>query len=225
MKLYVIGDSISIHYGPYLESFLQGVAGYARKTGEDGVLENLDIPRGANGGDSGQVLEFLREAAARGGIAADLLLFNCGLHDIKTDPASGARQVPLDRYEANLRTILRVIAELGPSPVWIRSTPFDEERHNRISTAFHRHAADLAAYNAAADAVMRAHGVPVIDLYSFTRNLGGDLYRDHVHFREDVRAQQAAFIAGWVSGYVNGRTRRTDDRPSRPGNNNRKNPD
>jgi len=204
MNIYVIGGSISMQYGPYLESCLKGIAGYARKTGEGIPCDNLDIPRGANGGDSGQVLAFLRAAAASGGISADLLLFNCGLHDIKTDPVSGARQVPLDRYEANLRAILRTIADLGPRPVWIRSTPFDEARHNRLSAAFHRHAADLDAYNAAADAIMREMKVPAIDLYSFTRNLGEDLYVDHVHFKEDVRARQAAFIAGWVCGYAAG---------------------
>ena len=86
--------------------------------------------------------------------------------------------------------------------VWIRTTPCDERVHNRPGMDFHRFAADCDAYNAAADAVMAAAGVPVIDLHTFTRNLGPDLYCDHVHFHEQVREKQAAFIAGWVLGYL-----------------------
>jgi len=64
MKLYVIGDSISIQYGPYLEAALRGVMAYARKEGEEEALLNLDIPQGANGGDSGMVLSFLEAKTA-----------------------------------------------------------------------------------------------------------------------------------------------------------------
>jgi len=54
------------------------------------------------------------------------------------------------------------------------------------------------AYNDVADRVMREAGVPVMDLYTFTCNLGTDLYCDHVHFHSHVREKQAAFIAGWL---------------------------
>ena len=67
--------------------------------------------------------------------------------------------------------------------------------------AFHRFVADCLAYNDAADRVMAEAGVPSIDLFTFTRNLGPDLYCDHVHFVEPIREKQAAFIAGWVNGY------------------------
>ena len=63
----------------------------------------------------------------------------------------------------------------------------------------HRFAADAVAYNAAADAIMKAAGVPLIDLYSFTLKFGKEAYCDHVHFNDDVRRLQAAFIAGWLS--------------------------
>lgn len=133
---------------------------------------------------------------------ADLLLLNCGLHDIKTDPQTGARQVPLAQYEDNLRAILRTAATLRPRLLWIRTTPCDEAVHNRTGMGFHRFASDCAAYNHAADRIMHAAGVPVIDPHSFTRNLGPDLYCDHVHFREPVRAQQAAFLCGWLLAFT-----------------------
>ena len=202
MHLYLIGDSISLHYGPYLQAYLDGVMTYARKEGEDEALLNLDNPQGANGGDSGMVRAFLAAKVAAGDLDADLLLVNAGLHDIKTDPVTGARQVPLDQYAANLRAIVDLAATLPARLVWIRTTPCDERVHNRPGMDFHRFAADCDAYNAAADAVMAAAGVPVIDLHTFTRNLGPDLYCDHVHFHEQVREKQGAFIAGWVLGYL-----------------------
>jgi lysophospholipase L1-like esterase len=194
--IYVIGDSISIHYGPYLEKYLRGKFAYSRKEGAEEALLNLDRPQGANGGDSSMVLAFLQ---AKGDLPADWVLVNCGLHDIKTTPATGAKQVPLEQYRRNLRAI---VARVGAKMIWIRTTPCDERIHNaRPGIEFYRYAADVLAYNEAADEIMATAGVPVIDLYTFTVNLGPDLYCDHVHFPEPVREKQAAFIAGWLEGY------------------------
>jgi lysophospholipase L1-like esterase len=201
MNIYVLGDSISLHYGPYLESYLKGIMGYARKEGEEEAALNLDNPQGSNGGDSGMVLSFLQARGRAGGIAADVLLLNCGLHDIKTDPATGTRQVPMDRYRQNLREILKTVQAMRLQLVWIRTTPCDERVHNSYpDMTFHRFARDCAAYNAAADTVMGDAGIPAIDLFTFTVNLGQDLFCDHVHFNESVRTKQAAFISGWLMG-------------------------
>lgn len=201
MKIYVVGDSISIQYGPFLKAYLDGVAEYARKEGEEEALLNLDRPQGANGGDSGMVLSFLEAKARTGGIDADLLLVNCGLHDIKTDPTTGNKQVALPQYEENLRGIVQVARQMQTKLIWMRTTPCDEKVHNHAAMAFHRFAADGVRYNQAADAIMQAAGVPIVDLYTFTRNLGPDLYCDHVHFYEPVREKQAAFLAGWILGF------------------------
>ena len=197
-RVYVVGDSISIQYGPHLRDMLAGTMAYSRKEGDEEALLNLDNPQGANGGDSSRVLAFLRARAAAGGIPADILLLNCGLHDIKTDPATGRKQVPLADYERNLAAILDLRPRLVPAMAWIRTTPADERVHNKPGMGFLRFAADGDAYNAAADAAMTAAGVPVIDLFTFTRNLGPDLFCDHVHFAEPVRRLQAAFLAGWL---------------------------
>ena len=78
-SVFVVGDSISIQYGPFLERFLRGVFSYARKEGEREALLNLDRPQGANGGDSSMVLEYLRALVATGTFRPDLLLVNCSL--------------------------------------------------------------------------------------------------------------------------------------------------
>ncbi len=204
MNIFLIGDSISIHYGPALESALRGTGiHYSRKEGVDAAQQNLDIPLGANGGDSSMVLGYLRYCATQGrAITADTLVVNCGLHDIKTDPATGAKQVPLEDYGKNLEAIVELVSKTtGRRLIWMRTTPCDENIHNARSKSFYRFAADCAAYNRAADAIMAAQGVPVIDLFTFTQNLGPELFCDHVHFLEPVRHRQAAFIAGWLQGY------------------------
>ena len=186
---------------PYLEQYLQGTIQYARKTGEQEALLNLDAPQGANGGDSSMVLTYLRASHRAGGIDADFLMLNCGLHDIKTDPVRGTRQVPLDAYRRNLREIVALVRQMGPRLIWVRTTPCDEAIHNARQKGFHRFAADCGAYNAAADQIMAETSTPSIDLYTFTKRLGPDLYCDHVHFHDAIRRQQAAFLAGWLMGW------------------------
>jgi len=202
-KVYVIGDSISIHYGPYLEKYTKGFISYARKEGVEQSLQNLDVPLGANGGDSSNVLAYLEYKLRAGGIDADILLVNCGLHDIKTEPSTGKIQVPLEEYRKNLEKIIAAAKRLKLQMVWIRTTPCDENIHNRREgMKFHRFSADCKEYNAAADRIMSTHKIPVIDLYTFTVNLGDNLYCDHVHFHENIREKQAAFIAGWLASYI-----------------------
>ncbi|MBZ0299448.1 MAG: SGNH/GDSL hydrolase family protein [Anaerolineae bacterium] len=201
-RLFVLGDSISIQYGPYLEQFLAGRFQYARKTGMEPALQNLDPPHDANGRDSTHVLIYLRAMQAHGGIPADALLLNCGLHDLKTDPATGEKQVPPDLYESNLLTIMQLVGDMGLKLVWVRTTPVDDAVHNtRPGMEFYRYADDCEIYNAIADDLMRAFKQPSIDLYGFTRRLGSDLYCDHVHFHEAIREKQAAYIAGWLEAH------------------------
>ncbi|MFC1453705.1 SGNH/GDSL hydrolase family protein [Verrucomicrobiota bacterium] len=198
MKIFVIGDSISIGYGPFLKQYLDGAITYSRKEGEAEALLNLDKPVGANGGDSSRVLEFLKASANTKSIKADLLLVNCGLHDIRKDPETGQVQVAIEAYKQNLLSIVSVAKDLQTTLVWIRTTPCDEKIHNKPGMKFHRFAADCAAYNAVADRIMNEAKVPMIDLFTFTKNLGPDIFRDHVHFHEHIRQKQAAFIAGWL---------------------------
>ena len=194
-KLYVIGDSISIHYGPYLQAYLKGSMDYSRKEAREETLLKLDNPQGDSGGDSSMVLSFLKGKQRHGGIDADVLLLNCGLHDIKSDPVSGKIQVPLDQYENNLREIVKIVRNFGSEIIWVRTTLFDDSIHNSAGVGFYRYAADCVEYNRVADRVMQENRIPAIDLCTFTLNLGNDLHCDHVHFTEIVRKKQAAYIA------------------------------
>ncbi len=201
MNIFVLGDSISIHYGPFLERYLAGSMGYARKSGEEEALKNLDVPCGANGGDSSMVLAYLRAQKKFGTFPHDLLMLNCGLHDIKTDVATGQKQVPLELYQKNLQEIIQCVQTLQTALVWLRTTPVVDIIHNKPDAGFHRFASDVDVYNSAADALMKDAGIPVIDLYAFTQNMSDDRYCDHVHFKEHVQEKQAAFIAGWLMAF------------------------
>ena len=193
-SVYVIGDSISIQYGAYLEQSLKGRAFYSRKQGEQEALLNLDNPRGANGGDSSQVADFLSHLVTSGFPKVDLLMVNCGLHDIKRDPNIGTYQIPIDQYEQNLELIVSWSKELSHQMIWVRSTPVDDLIHNSLSKGFFRYHEDCINYNRVADGIMANSGIESIDLYSFTDHLPQPKYCDHVHFTEEVRKLQGEFI-------------------------------
>ena len=198
-KVFVIGDSISIGYGPYLKDMVAGLWDYDRKSGEEEALRNLDIPAGANGGDSARVLEYLEALEKAGGWKPDVLLLNCGLHDLKTDRESGAKQIPLDDYKKNLEAVAALLKRLGVRTVWVRTTPVCDEWHT-ANKLFDRFMADVDAYNEVADAVMEGSGFEILDLFSFTKSQDHphELTQDGVHFTEPTQRLQAAFIAGYL---------------------------
>ncbi|TVY11139.1 SGNH/GDSL hydrolase family protein [Paenibacillus cremeus] len=198
-SLFIVGDSISIQYGPYLKKLVENRFHYDRKRGEAQALADLDNPVGANGGDSGMVLDYLKSERDKG-VKYDLLMVNCGLHDMKTNPVTGEKQIPLPKYRDHLAEIVRIAREMAQAIHWIRTTDAVEAIHNSKNRSFHRFHEDVVAYNSAADEIMSAHGIPMVDLYSFTRVFGEAAYCDHVHFTEEVRGLQAAYIAGYLAG-------------------------
>ncbi|MBT5902727.1 MAG: SGNH/GDSL hydrolase family protein [Opitutaceae bacterium] len=193
MKIYVIGDSISVHYGPYLETALAGFSEYARKGGPDANGTDWENPADANGGDSNLVRSFLTENLPA--ITTDFMLLNSGLHDIRFDRETCTHQVPIDSYRANLAAIIELMHRAGITPIWISSIPLIDEVHNAHPLPYQRFLADVIAYNEAAAEIMAKHAVSVIDLFTFTQSLGPDIYIDHVHVTQETREQQAHFIA------------------------------
>jgi lysophospholipase L1-like esterase len=192
LRLFVLGDSISIHYGPYLAEAVAGRFVYDRKRGPAG---NLDDPEGANGGDSRRVLNYLKQQKREGGFETDVLLFNCGLHDLRRNAGGGEFQVTLHEYEENLSAILDEARTREWRVVWMRTIPVADEQHNVRTALFERFDADVDRYNEKADEVMTRYNVPMIDLNEFSRAFVPDGLIDHVHFDEAVRARQGKFIA------------------------------
>lgn len=190
-----MGDSISIHYGSFLQRYIKDTLEYECKGGEGDIHDADGNPIGANGGDSNMVVGYLKERFKSAPIKADYILINCGLWDIKTDKESASRSVLEHEYQSNLREMIASLLHARIFPVWVRTTGVDESLHN-LTKPFNRFLKDIIRYNEIADSVMFENRVPVIDLFTFTNTIENAFVEDGVHFTGETRARQAAFIAG-----------------------------
>lgn len=204
-SLFWLGDSISVHYYPYLAKYLEGVASLEVRSGYREAVENINHPLGSNCGDSSMVLAFLETLLARPDFRAQWIVFNCGLHDIKTDPSTGLRQVDTVDYTDNLGKIINLILAHKKFPVWITTTPVDDAQHHQHCPEVSRFQKDVDTYNALAQNIMVEHSVPVFDLHGFTARVEEELYMDHVHYTDHVRKLQAAYLTGQMERLLQSR--------------------
>src|SRR3989304_5207276 len=100
-SFFVIGDSISIGYGLYLEKMVKDVFNCVSGRRNRQPIENSESPVGVYGGDSNMTLKYL-EDQSKEIKNYDILLFNFGLHDIRTNTETQKRQVDIQGYEKNL---------------------------------------------------------------------------------------------------------------------------
>src|SRR5215831_2929252 len=100
-RVLLIGDSISMGYTIPVRELLKGKANVHR------VL--------TNGGPTINGMEHLVEWLGSG--KWDVIHFNWGLHDLKVDK-DGARQVPIDTYEQNLRELVARLRQTGARLIW-----------------------------------------------------------------------------------------------------------
>jgi hypothetical protein len=194
-QLFVLGDSHSIQYGTYLKYALRQDFEYGRKGESGDVLQSKD----ANGRSSAEVLHYLQAAIATGKFKPDVLLLNCGMHDLRIDAATGKHDVPLAEYERNLKAIFTLLKENNIKTVWVRTAPVNDLRHaNKYADGIRRNS-DVIIYNRVADKVCNQFDIQKIDLYKHTLSLKGNLWQDHVHFNHEVRKSQAAYIAAQLT--------------------------
>jgi lysophospholipase L1-like esterase len=205
-KLFLVGDSISIYYTPILDADLANEASLTRKM--SAAPESIPVQLGdpnVQGGNSRMVLEYLRGRFQEEGFHPEVVLVNCGLHDIKRVPKTNVIAVEAGEYELNLKAIEDLVRSHHAKLVWISTTPVDDARHNALSKEFFRYNADVVRYNEIAAKLFKSSGVPIIDLYTFTAHFGNGHYIDHVHFDEPTRALQAAYIAGFLDSWLHKR--------------------
>lgn len=195
-RILLVGDSISLYYSRFLATYLAGIAEIYTKAGMQEAMEDLDLPKGANGGDSSMLLEYIRQREAEGTLDYDLFVFNCGLHDIKRVAPECTLQVGPEDYRRNLQEIIAITKRLDLPTVFVNSTPVEDERHNKATHyCINRHNKDLLLCNEIAEEVMAENGIPVIDLYGFTDALPEPKYCDHVHYIPEVQKKHGRFIA------------------------------
>lgn len=193
-KILFLGDSISVHYAPFLLEKLEGKRECYFRDGLEKAKENLDIPQAGNSGDTRRLLVYIKSRAQEGTLNFDKVCFNAGLHDIKTDINSGEKAISLTEYRQNLLEIVDLITGANATPIWVNITPVDEELHKKNMKYFYRYNQDVLKYNKAAEEIMGENKIKVIDLYSFTKKFGKEAYLDHVHYKEEIREKQAEFI-------------------------------
>ena len=201
-KVFLIGDSISVQYWPYLREYMAEMADIERKKDDGKAEKNLDVPTGANGGDSRMVLEYLRSKFSNSDFRPDYLLFNCGLHDVKHDPETGVIQVTENDYRKNMEEIIKLLKSNHVKPIWIRTTYVVDSIHNTRSKSIVRYGKDVLRYNEIADEICMKHQIPSIDLYSFSKLQGLEHVMDHVHYDPPTRALQASYITGFMQNIL-----------------------
>ncbi|MBO5007588.1 MAG: SGNH/GDSL hydrolase family protein [Clostridia bacterium] len=199
-KMLLLGDSINLHYGPNLKGYLADEYDIQSRPGEKEALQDIDKPVGGNGGDSSRVLDYIKELEKKDLLDFDLLVFNCGLHDIKRVVPEENYQVTVDKYEENINSVYKIMQSHGIKCVFITTTPVLEKAHNVeiIPAGVKRYNSDVCLYNEVAVKTAKKYDSPVIDLYNFVENLTGEKYLDYAHFNYEVRKLQAAFIAGAI---------------------------
>ena len=131
-RVLLIGDSISIGYTVPVREALKGKANVHRAP--------------VNCGPTIRGLEQLDDWLA--GEKWDVIHFNWGLHDLKH--VDGKHQVPIDRYESNLRTLVGRLNKTGARLIWCSTTPVPKGPLSPPRTDD-----DVRAYNRVAEAIMR----------------------------------------------------------------------
>lgn len=176
-SIFILGDSIAMQPA-------DGCAGgYGHRVMRVFADETQVMLIPDNGEDSRNILAKLDTWLA--GRQFDVIHFNCGLHDIKRSYTTHHPQVPIEEYEANLRQIVSGLKQRARMLIWARTTPVVDGQCV-LTKAFDRFNADVNAYNAVADRVMREAGIAVNDLHGAVDAVGRErcLSPDGVHMTE-----------------------------------------
>ena len=169
-QLLLIGDSICLDYGKYINEYTDKNIHIYGMPGREQAYENLDIPVGGNGGDSSNVLKWITNPENEHLLKCDYFFFNAGLHDVKHNAPDFEFQVSVEKYAENLKKIIDFMSKRKIKVVFINTTPADGSRYASISE-FVRKTEDVPVYNLAAEKVCAEKNVQVIDLFSFTTSL------------------------------------------------------
>ncbi len=122
------------------------------------------------------------------------VLFNCGLHDVRLDRETLQKNIDEDTYRENLTEIADILQKMANRVIWLSTTPIVDKIHNDRAFGFYRLEEDIQKYNNIARNIMTKRGINIIDLFEFTTQLEGDIYFDHVHFKDNISGLQADYI-------------------------------
>jgi hypothetical protein len=170
-RVLLIVDSISIGYTVPVRDLLKGKANVHRPLTNCGPTS-----KGIN-----EIDKWLGDGKW------DVIHFNWGLHDLKymgpkgqnlADPndSTSKQQVPPEDYEKNLDKLVGRLKKTNAQLIWRNTTPVPPGSKGRV-------VGHSAEYNAIAARVMKKHGVPTHDLYTFSKERMDKIMRKaNVHF-------------------------------------------
>lgn len=181
-RVLLLGDSISIGYTLPARRALRGVA-------------NVHRPA-ANCMNSAFAVCHLDEWLAEG--KWDAIHLNFGLQDCVRDGVAPA--VPLDDYQRNLETIFDRLGQTGARLVWASTTPVQGNllRPDPMESgpAMVYRESDVEQYNAAAAAVVNAHGAEIDALDECVRpHLPRLQLANDIHFTKAGYAELGRHVA------------------------------
>lgn len=194
-KVVLLGDSVREHYAPFVADMLAGMA-------------TVVTPK-ANGGDTSKLLTNLNVWAVKE--QPDVVHFNSGIHDTKRDQKTGKLNVPPEKYEANLREIVkRLRTETKANLVFALSTPLIDERSEQYwkTRSYRLTNSTVMEYNQIALRVMKDLDVPVNDLPAALGD-ARESARLHdgggIHFTEEGSRKLAAAVVAVVVKHLSAR--------------------
>ncbi|MFT5124970.1 MAG: hypothetical protein ACI9TH_003583 [Kiritimatiellia bacterium] len=179
-RVLLIGDSISIGYTLGVRELLKGKANIHRPPTNCGPT----------------ILGVAQIDAWLGDGKWDVIHFNWGLHDLKfmgpngenlADPNVGHQQVPPEAYEKNLDQLVQRLKKTGATLIWRNTTPVPSGSKGRV-------VGDSAKYNEIAAKVMKKHGVPTHDMYSYVMAHPEIQLKANVHFSKEGSQQLAETV-------------------------------
>ena len=189
-RVLILGDSISIGYGPTVSYALADVAYVVRPTNLVGGPENC------SGTTKG--IQRIDQWLTIGGGNWDVIHFNFGLHDLKHVKPDGKNsnspndppQADLAAYERNLREIVAKLKATGAKLIFATTTPYPAG-----VTPF-RDPESAAKYNAVAEQIMAENEIEVDDLYAFAAPQLEEIQMPvNVHFKRPGSAALGKVVA------------------------------
>ncbi|MDF7805980.1 SGNH/GDSL hydrolase family protein [Pontiellaceae bacterium B12219] len=189
----LIGDSISIGYTLPVMDSLKGMA-------------NVQRP-----GNCGNTTSGLKKINGwLGDTKWDVIHFNFGLHDLcyrhpdskeqgHRDKVNGKVSVPLGKYKRNLEALVQRMEQTGATLIWASTTPIPEGEAGRIP-------GDELKYNAAAEEIMKQHGIAIDDLYAVAVQFAPSLCEGpgNVHFSKKGSALLGAQVTASITSALKG---------------------
>ena len=119
----------------------------------------------------------------------DIITWNFGIHDRKTDPAV---------YRHNLETLLKRLQNTGANIIWVRTTPASAGKNSEGYTDV-----NCEQLNRIADDVMKVGRIPEVDLYALLKpRLSEWQLLNNVHFRETGYQAMGEKVAAAVQEIV-----------------------